>query len=441
MEAIVLVTTLLEKVAVLVATALVLLLLRPAEVWLGDTGARVSRRRRIFLILVFSALSNWGVFLGLRVGGVAFNTRSVGIIVAGALGGPGVGAIVGASSGLLYSLVATDELALYVLAASIADGVLSGLWVRRFGARTLSIVVGATIAQAAHHATLGLLLFSVSPERAFVALANLHLHLAKIAANTIGVTLFMGLLRMFRELDHARAEATSERAAARDARLSALQYQLRPHFLFNLLNTLAYLIRTNPIKARELTLELADFLRYTLAREDQETPLREELKQISRYVELERARFGDGLVFTIDPAPDELAAQRPVPPLLLQPLVENAIRHGARPGADGARVQISVSLASDDTLTISVSDDGPGPAHPLSFSHAAPPPPLDPANTSSGVGLVNVWERLDRFYQGRATLTLAHASPRGATATITISPEPPPRHEHAARALLRKIVE
>jgi two-component system, LytTR family, sensor kinase len=439
MEAIVLVTTLLEKVAVLVATALVLLLLRPAEVWLGDTGARVSRRRRLFLILVFSILSNWGVFLGLRVGGVAFNTRSVGIIVAGALGGPGVGAIVGASSGILYSLVATDELALYVLAASIADGLLSGLWVRRFGARSLSLIAGATIAQAAHHATLGLLLFAISPERAFVALSNLQLHVAKIAANTIGVTLFMGLLRLFRELDHARAEATSERAAARDARLSALQYQLRPHFLFNLLNTLAYLIRTNPIKARELTLELADFLRYTLAREDQETPLREELRQISRYVELERARFGDGLSFTIDPAPDELTAQRPVPPLLLQPLVENAIRHGANP-AGGAHVRLGVTCAPDDTLTITVADAGPGPATPLSFSPDTPPPAIDPA-AIGGVGLPNVWERLDRFFHGRATLTLEAGPEGGSIATITISPVPPPRPEHAARALLRRIVE
>jgi LytS/YehU family sensor histidine kinase len=124
--------------------------------------------------------------------------------------------------------------------------------------------------------------------------------------------------------------------------------------LFNLLNTLAYLIRTNPTKARELTLDLSEFLRYTLAKQDEQTSLKAELDQIERYVDLERARFGEGLQFRVAAVDEQILDEVAVPPLILQPLVENAIRHGARDG----KVELCIEvIRDDDMLSVKVLDE------------------------------------------------------------------------------------
>ncbi|MBA2663139.1 MAG: histidine kinase [Bradymonadaceae bacterium] len=396
MEAVELVLHLLEKVSVVVSAALVLLLLRPAEVWLGETGSRASVRRRVFLVGLLGAMAIWGTFLGFEIDGMQFNIRMVGIIVAGYLGGVWVGLIVGAAAGVLYAVEVPPELAYYVFAASVLDGALAGWWSKRFGTGLLAIMLGALTIQGVHHVGLATVMGAVNFEMAAFHASKITLHFAKITANAVGITLFMGLLNLFRELEHARREAQSSRDLARSARLEALQYQLKPHFLFNLLNTLAYLIRTDPVRARELTLDLSEFLRYTLARENDETTLRDELKQIERYVDLERARFGDGLNFEITGELDEQCAQLLVPPLILQPLVENAIRHGSK----DARVRVSIEVVcSADSARIRVLDDGPGPGAHSSARRARP--------TRSGVGLQNVQERLERFYIGQATLKLS----------------------------------
>jgi LytS/YehU family sensor histidine kinase len=265
--------------------------------------------------------------------------------------------------------------------------------------------------------------------------SNLELHAAKIAANVIGVAMFMGLLNLVRELELARKEAQTSRDLVRSARLEALQYQVRPHFLFNLLNTLAYLIRTQPTKARELTLDLAEFLRYTLAHESDRTTLAEEFEQIERYVELERARFGDGLVFRIDPPPDDLAHQVIVPPLILQPLVENAIRHGSRDG------QVDVCVDVDrvgDHLRVRVLDDGPGPDESVLGSG------LRRRTADGGVGLTNVQERLERFYREGTELTLKRRDEGGACVEFEIPVSMSSPHPHTlreqAREQLRKVI-
>ncbi len=398
MEAFHLVINLLEKVSVLVAVALVLLMLRPAEVWLGETGARASVRRRVFLVLLLGALAIWGTFLGFEIDGVQSNIRMVGIIVAGYLGGAWVGLSVGAAAGALYAFEVSPEMAPYVFAASVFNGVVAGLWSRLWGTALLSIAVGAFVIQGLHHVGVGFTMAIFDWQMATTHASHLTLHAAKITANSVGVILFMGLLSLVRELEAARRDATASRAAVRSARLEALQYQLQPHFLFNLLNTLAYLIRTEPPRARELTLDLADFLRYTLDRDSDQTTLRDELDQLERYVDLERARFGDGLRFCVKLPEDEHLLEIAVPPLILQPLVENALRHGSQ----NSRVEVEIDVRRrDDDVLISVLDDGPGPAV-----------DADSADESSskrrhGVGLSNVRERLSRFYRGDAQLTLS----------------------------------
>lgn len=400
MEAIELVVRLLEKVSVLVASVLVLVLMRPAGVWLGETGSQASVRRRLFLVFVLGALAVWGSFLGFEIGGLGFNVRMVGIIVAGYLGGVGVGVIVGMAAGVVYAL-SVGSIAVWVLLASILVGVFAGLWSRRFGTKFPSVVIGTIVIQALYHMAIGATMAAVDLEMAISLASNFALHAAKITANVVGVILFMGLLNLVGELERTRDAAIASRDEARAARLEALQYQVRPHFLFNLLNTLAYLIRTDPGAARELTLELSEFLRYTLSRNDEATTLREELKQIRRYVDLERARFGEGLQFELGEIAADLDSRVVVPPLILQPLVENAIRHGARDGK--VTVRIDVEQDGDD-VRIRVLDDGPGPGE----------------FREGGVGLQNVRERLERFYHGSAELALRARAEGGACAEFSV---------------------
>lgn len=436
LEALELVIRLLEKISVLVAAALVLLMLRPAEVWLGETGSQASFRRRAFLVAVLGALAIWGVFLGFEVDGLSFNVRMVGIIVAGYLGGAGVGIAVGLAAGTIAALLLADY-AMFALAASVLNGLLAGFWSRRFGTGLVAAVVGAIAIQLAYHAGLGSVFAALQFQEAIRLAGHVELHAAKITANAVGVTVFMGLLKLVQELEIARKEAETSRALVRSARLEALRYQVRPHFLFNVLNTLAYLIRTAPAKARELTLDLAEFLRYTLAQGSDETTLNEELEQIERYVDLERARFGDGLAFEVGELPSERAGRATVPPLILQPLVENAIRHGSEDGEVDVRVEV---VERDDELVIRVLDDGPG------------PPEKWPAATSSssdartgGVGLKNVQERLERYYRGRSTLTLTgREGAPGACARFTVplvsSEEEGFGLKEQAREQLKKVV-
>lgn len=430
MEAIELAIRLLEKVSVMIATVLVLVLLRPAGVWLGETGSQASVRRRLFLTAVLGGLAIWGSFLGFSIGDLEFNVRMVGIIVAGYLGGVGVGVLVGTVAGVVYAAFA-GTIAAWVLAASIFVGAAAGLWSRRFGTRISSVVVGTIVIQAVYHIAFGGFLAVVDFEMAVTLGSNLALHAAKITANVVGVILFMALLNLVAELERARDIAAASHDEARAAKLEALQYQVRPHFLFNLLNTLAYLIRTDPPKARELTVELAEFLRYTLSRQDDETSLLEELEQIARYVELERARFGDGLTFHAE-VDETVAAHLVVPPLILQPLVENAIRHGA---VDG-RVDVRIELSHDDRdATILVLDDGPG----LRKDEGK-------ERREGGVGLDNVRERLERFYHGTATLDLTARPSGGACARVRIPRDPERRHDRQqslarqARRRLRVIL-
>jgi len=434
LEALELVIRLLEKVSVLVAAALVLLMLRPAEVWLGETGSEASFRRRAFLVAVLGGLAIWGVFLGFEIDGIGFNVRMVGIVVAGYLGGAWVGIAVGLAAGLV-AVLPVAAYASFALAASVLSGWVAGLWSRTFGTGIVPAVVGAVAIQLAYHAGLGGLLAAIHFEDAIRLAGHVELHAAKITANAVGITVFMGLLKLVRELERARSEAETSKDLVRTARLEALRYQIRPHFLFNLLNTLAYLIRTAPERARELTLDLAEFLRYTLAQGAEETTLEEELEQIDRYVDLERARFGDGLSFAVGDLPTDRAAETLVPPLILQPLVENAIRHGAEEDEVSVRVEFGTS---DGSLMIRVVDDGPGPPEQWMESRES-------AERSDGVGLKNVRERLERFYRGASDLELRDRTDgSGACAEVTIPVAPPDERgfglREQAREQLKKVL-
>ncbi|MFM6973909.1 MAG: sensor histidine kinase [Agromyces sp.] len=185
------------------------------------------------------------------------------------------------------------------------------------------------------------------------------------------------------------SELTASRAALAEAQVRALRAQISPHFIYNALNAIASFITTDPTRARELVLEFADFTRYSFRREGDSTTLAEELQSIDSYLQLERARFGDRLTVTLQVAPEVLGAE--IPFLSLQPLVENAVRHGLEAKEHGGKVRISARDAGP-FVEIDVDDDGVG-MDPVALQAAFSGEP-----SSAHVGLRNVDTRLRQRY-------------------------------------------
>ncbi|PWC05441.1 sensor histidine kinase [Agromyces badenianii] len=152
-------------------------------------------------------------------------------------------------------------------------------------------------------------------------------------------------------------ELDASRAALAEAEVRALRAQISPHFIYNSLNAIASFINTDPAQARELVLEFADFTRYSFRRHGDFTTVAEELRSIDSYLRLERARFGERLKVTLQIAPEVLSTV--VPFLSIQPLVENAVRHGLESKEGGGRITITAD-DSGSFAEITVEDDGVG---------------------------------------------------------------------------------
>ena len=169
-----------------------------------------------------------------------------------------------------------------------------------------------------------------------------------------GIAVIVGLLGLAAFLNHWRVRQLAVRA--KQAELEALRARIRPHFLFNTLNTGAALVHQRPADAEQLLLDLADLFRAALAG-PQEIPLDEELALVRRYLEIEALRFGERLRVNWQ-LPDDLPAVA-IPTLSVQPLVENAIRHGIEPSAAGGEIDIAV-ITSERQVEISVRNALPG---------------------------------------------------------------------------------
>ena len=152
-------------------------------------------------------------------------------------------------------------------------------------------------------------------------------------------------------------ELDRERTRAMEAELRSLRAQISPHFIYNSLGAIASFVRTDPDRARELLLEFADFTRYSFRRHGDFTTLAEELRSVERYLLLEQARFGDRLRVTLSIAPEVLPVA--VPFLCIQPLVENAVRHGLESVEGGGHIRIT-ARDQDQECLIEVEDDGVG---------------------------------------------------------------------------------
>jgi two-component system, LytTR family, sensor kinase len=190
-----------------------------------------------------------------------------------------------------------------------------------------------------------------------------------------------------------------------EAQLQALQRQLHPHFLFNTLNTISGLIHSDAAAADTMIDRLGDLLRMTLHSSiTQEVPLKDELDVLQKYLEIEQTRFGNRLRVSMHIQPETLDAQ--VPNLLLQPLVENAIRHGIAPNARHGWIEIHADR-SDADLTLQIRDSGDG----------LPPERLMALNR--GVGLENTRARLEHLYPSAFQFTFTNLD-RGFCVTVRI---------------------
>jgi signal transduction histidine kinase len=210
------------------------------------------------------------------------------------------------------------------------------------------------------------------------------------------------LIRNVQRLRQKEQQATELLALAREQQLAALKAQVNPHFLFNTLNSISATLKRDPEQAREMIAKLSSMMRYALDGSDRDlVPLREEIDFTRRYLDLERHRFSDRLEAQVDVDADADALDTPMPPMVLQPLVENALRHGIAPSEEGGSVTVEVA-AENDGLDVRVEDTGVGPddEDPLSDS-------------TDSTGLATTSTRLERTFGPDAALHTAENDPTG----------------------------
>ncbi|WP_306326801.1 histidine kinase [Streptomyces venezuelae] len=208
------------------------------------------------------------------------------------------------------------------------------------------------------------------------------------------------------------AELDRSRTRIVEAEIRALRAQISPHFIFNSLAAIASFVRTDPEQARELLLEFADFTRYSFRKHGEFAQLADELRSIEQYLALAGARFGDRLKVTLQIAPEVLPVTLPF--LCLQPLVENAVKHGLEDRERGCRVTIAARDAGAEAV-VTVEDDGIGMDPELLRAVLRGEHPA-----GSGIGLSNVDERLRQVYGPEYGLVIETGVGAGMKVTVRI---------------------
>ncbi len=258
------------------------------------------------------------------------------------------------------------------------------------GLESLRIFVGVELAP-------GGLVFHLSSQNPWVLLA---IYISTLAA--LGIP-----LKIWNNVRLERKLAEQEVLVVR-ARLQALSSQINPHFLFNTLNSIASATRTDPEVARRLIRKLSSILRKLLQEQEHFIPLKEELEFIDSYLDIEAVRFGAGkLVVEKEVVEDTLKTY--VPSMIIQPLVENAVKHGISPRLEGGRIVIRTRRGIG-SVVIEIEDNGTG----LSGASG------EKADDGHGIGLSNVSERLKVIYGDQCKLELTSEANRGTIARVEI---------------------
>ena len=267
------------------------------------------------------------------------------------------------------------------------------LW-KRLGVKNAEMLVPITFEGRVSHVLV------IAPGTERPSLVTRHLNYLQTIAAQCGYRL--DALRREEEAVERQSREALLQQQVTEAELRALRAQINPHFLFNSLNTVADLVVRNPARAETMTLRLAEVFRHVLDNSNRPlTSIRDEIEFLRTYLYIEEARFGDRLRVKIDVPPDLENAQ--IPSLILQPLVENALKHGLGPKPGPGQLTVTVR-ADGDRLQMTVEDDGMGPA----------------ARASKGLGLANIAERLQTLYQDRASVSLRRRDGGGSIATVVI---------------------
>jgi hypothetical protein len=212
-----------------------------------------------------------------------------------------------------------------------------------------------------------------------------------------------GLLKHIREAaEKERVDRLTSEKETLEVNLRLLQAQIEPHFLFNTLSNIVSLIDTEPAKGKSMLMDLTRYLRTSLSRTLPETTtLGQEIEAIKAYLNIQKIRLGERLIYSVDIP--EMLMQHPFPPMLLQPLVENSIRHGLEPKVEGGEITITAAK-QNGKMRISVSDTG------LGFSSLK----------KTGVGVANVKERIRLLYGEKGRFVLEENDPTGVRAIIEV---------------------
>jgi LytS/YehU family sensor histidine kinase len=398
-----LIPELFEKLSLIATCGLIGVLVPP----LRNRLLGVGRPRDIAVVVIFGLLfSMWGSSMGFDWLGHHLNLRAVGIMIAGILGGPRAGALTGLLGGGFYVLRFHPDGFPWDVAASVLDGWLAGrLSVRRermfVGWRVLG---GATVAQLAGLSLTAVGLW-VGGGNPVLALPALGVQLAGVA---IGVALFVNVALVVIARQEQAVALVEAQAAANEMSLAALRSRLEPHFLFNALNTLRATIRRDPEQARALVSDLADLYRYLLHHPN-DASVMNEVEHACAYLAIERARLGDERL-AVQTSVDDSVRDARVPALLLQPIVENAVKHGITPKQGLGRITIRASDLGE-RLRIEVEDEAEGPNQ-------------GPPTQGSGVALKTLRKRLTQQYDGEAHLELSSME-HGTLVTLELPKQAP----------------
>ncbi|MDD3643300.1 MAG: sensor histidine kinase [Candidatus Krumholzibacteria bacterium] len=387
--------------------------------------ARPPRGARLRFLLLVAVIFPAGILIRRLSAQAAMDLSLEGALFAGLIGGAWVGAGAGSAVGLTCFLLGEKvSLPLYA-AAGLSAGLLFDL-LRRGGeiwnySLNPLLIVYSFIERLAHRSldrnfiplalAVGFALVRYFLLERFGARGLIYGHPARdwlfIAIDLLVLVYTTGFA--LKLAANARAEMIhrAEERQLAHARLATLRSQINPHFLFNTLNSISALIRTDAETAREMTRRLSSIFRKSLEDSSDTHPLSSEIDFIDDYLSIERVRFGDERFrFERDLDPSTLAA--PVPSLLLQPLVENAVKHGISRRTEGGTVRI-VSRRAGSGVEIVIENDGPV-FGPLELE----------ALFERGVGLRNAAERLDIYTCGRGRLTIAARPGGGAVVTVLL---------------------
>jgi len=218
-------------------------------------------------------------------------------------------------------------------------------------------------------------------------------------------------IKYYRLFQLEKTKGLRSEALAHEAQLRMLRYQLNPHFLFNTLNAISTLVlQKDTESANTMLTKLSQFLRYSLDNDPlDQVSLQFELNSVRLYLDIEKVRFEERLRIEIDVADDALQAM--VPSMLLQPLIENSIKHAVARSEDGGLIAIRAKV-NGDKLVIIVEDDGPGITKGSALVAAG--------SSSGGVGLKNIQNRLKEIYSDAHSLAFSSGSPQGCIVTVVI---------------------